>query len=100
MRQLLFVLTFAGALTLAFGGIVLADHGAPVGGCPDGSELHHMMENQEHMHNHIGSDVDRNDDGFLCVKHVGKDDSYHVHIDNYVPCDPKPKCCVVVEHDM
>jgi hypothetical protein len=29
--------------------------------------------------------VDRNGDGFLCVKHVGKNGNNHVHKDNNVP---------------
>ena len=34
------------------------------------------------------------------MKHVGKADNNHVHIDNNVLCDPKPERCVVVEPDM
>ena len=72
MRRLSFVLIMVAALTLTFGGLALADHATPVGGCPDGFELHH----------------------------IGTDGNNHVHIDNNVPCDPKPERCVIVEHDM
>jgi hypothetical protein len=102
MRQHLLVLALAAALVLTFGGTALAGHGAPRAGCPDGFELHHMhmMGDADHMHHHIGNDADRNGDGFLCVKHVGKDGNNHVHIDNNVPCDPKPERCVVSHHGM
>lgn len=102
MRRLLFALIMVAALTLAFGGLALADHGAPVGGCPDGFELHHIhvMDGDEHMHHHIGNDADQNGDGYLCMKHVGADGNNHVHIDNNVPCDPKPDRCDVAEHGM
>lgn len=102
MHRLLLVLTIVAALTLAVGGIALADHGAPAGGCPDGFKLHHMhmMEDGEHMHHHIGNDADQNRDGYLCMKHGGQDGNNHVHIDNNVPCDPEPDRCVVSEHDM
>jgi hypothetical protein len=31
--------------------------------------------------------VDRNGDGYLCVKHVGAGENNHVHKDNNVPLD-------------
>ncbi len=52
MRQLLLVLVLVTALTLAAGGTALAQHGDPIGGCPDNFELHHMhaMGDGNHMH--------------------------------------------------
>lgn len=66
----------------------LAQSGDPVGGCPDGFHLHQMMDHDDHaghMHQHVGNDKDQNGDGYLCVKHVGKDGKIHVHIDNNIP---------------
>ena len=102
MRRLILTLTLVAAFTLLFAGLALADHGAPIGGCPDGFELHHMheMDGGGHMHHHVGNDADQNGDGYLCMKHVGAAGNNHVHIDNTVPCDPKPERCVVVEPDM
>jgi len=66
----------------------LAQGGDPVGGCPDSFHLHQMMDHDDHsghMHHHVGNDKDQNGDGYLCVKHVGKDGINHVHIDNNIP---------------
>jgi len=58
----------------------------PLGGCPDHFELHPVMPHDDHHgHQHVGSDTDRNGDGWLCVKHVAADGHIHVHIDNNVP---------------
>ena len=102
MRQLLLALLLVTLLTLTAGGTALAQHGDPIGGCPDSFELHHMhpMGDGTHMHHHIGNDADQNGDDFLCMKYVGKNGNNHVHIDNNVPCDPKPERCVVTEHGM
>lgn len=65
---------------------VSADHGPALYGCPDDFPLHHVMDrDHDHMepHRHVGSDVDRNGDGYLCVKH--NNGGAHVHIDNHVP---------------
>ncbi len=67
---------------------VFAHEGEPLGGCPDVFELHHMMDHgdpTDPMHNHIGSDADLNDDGYLCMKHVGLNGSNHLHVDNNLP---------------
>lgn len=86
MRRLTLVLTIVAVLTLASISIALADTGTPMGECPDNSELHQMHEEGGgEMHHHIGSDADQNSDGFLCMKHVGKDGNNHVHVDNNVP---------------
>jgi hypothetical protein len=62
--------------------------GDPVGGCPDGFQLHMTMDhNHDHdgPHQHAGNDRDLNGDGWICGKHVGANGSVHVHIDNNVP---------------
>ena len=60
----------------------------PVGSCPPSFELHeahHHDHDGEHSHHHIGTDTDKNADGYLCMKHVGKHGNNHVHIDNNLP---------------
>ena len=60
----------------------------PVGSCPDSFQLHEAMaHNPDHggQHKHVGNDRDQNGDGWICGKHVGKNGSVHVHIDNNVP---------------
>ncbi len=76
-------------LMLLLSTTALAQDAEPVGGCPDSFHLHNAMDHgdghADHMHHHIGNDKDQNGDGYLCVKHVGKDGKNHVHIDNNVP---------------
>ncbi len=76
-------------LLMVFSTIAVAQEAEPIGGCPDNFHLHQMMDHGDghsgHMHHHIGNDKDQNGDGYLCVKHVGKDGNNHVHIDNNVP---------------
>ena len=60
--------------------------GAPVGGCPRGFDLHMAPHHDNHHgdHIHVGTDTDKNGDGFLCVKPITPDNTLHVHIDNNV----------------
>ena len=87
MKKIAVVLVLSLLITLLVGGTALADHGEPVGGCPDGFQLHHIEDHDhsDHPHQHVGNDIDQNGDGYLCVKHVEPNDSIHVHIDNNVP---------------
>lgn len=60
----------------------------PVGGCPNSFNLHVAMDHKhDHggQHKHVGNDRDLNGDGWICGKHVGKNGSVHVHIDNNIP---------------
>lgn len=58
----------------------------PVGGCPGKFELHMAMDHDgEPGHQHVGTDTDRNGDGWICAKHVSADSTIHVHTDNNVP---------------
>ena len=59
----------------------------PIGGCPTPFHLHNMIDHDNHHgpHRHVGTDTDRNGDGWICVQHVGADGATHVHIDNNVP---------------
>jgi hypothetical protein len=75
-------------MLLSFGvaPIVSAGHGEPIKGCPKPFELHHAADHDqghEGEHRHIGSNTDRNGDGYICVKHIS--DDKHLHIDNNVP---------------
>ena len=58
--------------------------GDPVLGCPGEKwELMMVHDHEEHMHHHIGNDLDQNGDGWLCMKFAANDN--HVHIDNNIP---------------
>ena len=56
------------------------------GNCPPGFMLHMAHEHDEHHagHKHVGTDADRNGDGYICVKHATPVEKVHVHIDNNV----------------
>ena len=63
--------------------VAAAPGAPPVGGCPPGFDLHPLShEHDDHMHTHVGNSFDQNGDGLVCVKHVSRDGSIHVHIDN------------------
>ncbi|MBP1704098.1 MAG: hypothetical protein H6Q38_3205 [Chloroflexi bacterium] len=58
--------------------------GAPVGGCPcDQWMLTTIMDMEQHMHHHIGDDIDQNGDGWVCMYMATSVN--HVHINNIVP---------------
>lgn len=62
------------------------DMPAPLGACPTGFDLHPLMHDGPHMHEHIGIDTDANGDGYVCVMHVGlASDPLHLHTDNNLP---------------
>jgi hypothetical protein len=58
--------------------------GAQAGDCQPDFMLHMAHEHDEHHagHMHVGTDADRNGDGYICVKHVTPFEKIHVHIDN------------------
>ena len=87
IRRSVAVLGLALTFTVLAGGHVTAEHaGDPVVGCPKSFALHHAHAAHEgHSHHHVGNDKDANGDGYICVKHVGKNGKNHVHIDNNVP---------------
>lgn len=81
MKKVIGGLMLVSLLWVGGGQAALATHGEPVAGCALGFALHHMHD-EPHMHDHIGSDYDKNGDGYLCVKHpAGK---HHLHVDNNV----------------
>lgn len=62
---------------------VTSASGDPVGSCPNSFQPHPVVNHDDHHgHQHVGSDTDRNGDGWICVKHVSVDGDIHVHIDN------------------
>jgi hypothetical protein len=88
MRKTILIFLLAAILALLLTGMAFATHkGEPVGGCPDGFELHHIgdHDHDEHPHRHVGIDTDKNGDGYICVKHAGGDGSIHIHTDNNEP---------------
>ena len=60
--------------------------GEQTGGCAPGFTLEMAMEHDDHQHHHqhVGTDADRNGDGFICVRPVTPDGRIHVHVDNSV----------------
>ena len=88
MKKLLVALYIVVLLALVLSATVFAQEGDPVGGCPHGFHLHHVMDHDDHaghIHQHVGSAADQNGDGYLCVIHVSVNGNIHVHIDNNVP---------------
>lgn len=76
------------ALTVGLGSAAWGQPEPAGSGCPDGFHLHAMEGHHDHgghAHRHVGSSLDLNGDGKICVKHVSADGSVHVHIDNVVP---------------
>lgn len=75
------------AALLALGPVALVAAGEPVARCPEGFHLHTIDDGDpEHgEHRHVGLSmeaVDRNGNGWICVKHVTPDGGIHVHIDD------------------
>ena len=86
MKKLVAILLLVMLLSLVGVTVASASHGDSVGGCPGKFELHHAMNHDDHHgHQHVGSDTDHNNDGWICVKHVSSEEDIHVHIDNRVP---------------
>lgn len=58
----------------------------PTGSCPTGFTLEMAMDHDmHHHHQHVGTSVDQNGDGFICMQHVTPDETIHVHVDNNLP---------------
>ena len=56
----------------------------PSGGCAPGFTLEMAMEHDNHHHKHVGTDADKNGDGYICMKPVTPSGKIHVHVDNNV----------------
>ena len=59
--------------------------GEPAGSCAPGFTLVTAMEEDEHHHQHVGTDTDLNADGNICMMPVTPDGKVHVHVDNNLP---------------
>ena len=55
------------------------------GGCAPGFTLEMAMDHDNHQHRHVGTDADKNGDGYICMKPVTPSGKIHVHIDNNLP---------------
>jgi hypothetical protein len=60
-----------------------AGQGPPLGACPQGFELRHFMEHEDHHDHHIGLAQDLNQDGMICIMDLSN--GLHVHMDNVLP---------------
>ena len=57
-------------------------------GCPPDFHAHTEGDMHGDGHQHVGlamGAVDKNGNGVICVKHVGRDGNIHVHIDDFIP---------------
>jgi len=59
--------------------------GEPTGGCAPSFTLEMAMEHDNHHHRHVGTDADKNGDGYICMKPVTPSGKIHVHVDNNLP---------------
>ncbi len=59
--------------------------GAPVGNCAPGFTLEMAMVHDDHHHSHVGTDTDKNGDGYICMKPATPSGKIHVHVDNNLP---------------
>ena len=57
----------------------------PSGGCAPGFTLEMVMVHDNHHHRHVGTDTDKNGDGYICMKPVTPSGKIHVHVDNNLP---------------
>lgn len=89
MKKVFVILTLFTLLSLSYAPAASADHPGAEGHCPPPFELHHLHDSEMEHHRHIGSDVDRNEDGYICVKHIVNEKhpekAKHLHIDNNLP---------------
>ena len=57
-------------------------------GCPPAFHTHTEGDMHGDGHQHVGlamDAVDKNGNGVICVKHVGREGDIHVHIDDFIP---------------
>ena len=78
------------AALLALASLALAAPPVAAGSCPDGFHLHAVADGDHEPgeHRHAGVPealLDRNGNGFICVKHVTPSGDIHVHIDDVLP---------------
>ncbi len=59
--------------------------GESSGRCAQGFTLEMAMVHNNHHHRHVGTDADKNGDGYICMKPVTPSGKIHVHVDNNLP---------------
>lgn len=80
------ILALALVLLLSQFAVSAALAAEPVGNCAPGFTLMMAMDHDgEHHHQHVGTDTDRNGDGWICMKPVTPTGKIHVHVDNNLP---------------
>jgi hypothetical protein len=79
---LIFLVVVLAAAYLAVPALA-ARQSPPLGTCPPGFELHHLMDHTDHHNHHIGLAEDLNQDGHICVQRLSN--GLHVHVDNVLP---------------
>jgi hypothetical protein len=84
IRKLILSLALVLLITQFFVPVALAAE-EPAGTCPTGFTLMMVMEHDEHQHQHVGVETDRNGDGYLCMQHVTPTEKIHLHVDNNLP---------------
>ena len=57
----------------------------PSGRCAPGFTLEMAMNHDNHHHRHVGTDADKNGDGYICMNPVTPSGKIHVHVDNNLP---------------
>ncbi len=82
MKKLMFALLLVMLISQFAVPVALAAD-EPAGNCPSGFERAMAMDHDEHHQQHVGTDADRNGDGWICMKHVRPE--IHLHIDNNLP---------------
>lgn len=73
---------------LALSPLVVTPSAVSAAGCPTAFDLQPVGEHTDHHdeHRHVGlsiDKVDRNGNGWICVKHVTPEGDVHVHIDDH-----------------
>ena len=84
MKKLYLLLLVTLLVSLFLATTAFASQGDPLGSCPTSFELHNIMDHTgDPMHTHIGSDMDLNGDGYICMKMLPND--LHLHVDDSLP---------------
>lgn len=53
--------------------------------CAPGFTLEIAIVHNNHHHRHVGTDADKNGDGYICMEPVTPSEKIHVHVDNNLP---------------
>jgi uncharacterized protein YcsI (UPF0317 family) len=84
IKKLIFALSLVVLLSqFAIASVYAADE--PSGRCAPSFTLEMVMVHDNHHHRHVGTDTDKNGDGYICMKPVTPSGKIHVHVDNNLP---------------